>query len=161
MMGAARITLHLGQTILMPTPGQIIDVKSNKSPDYKTTILTDTHPFSLKPGAFVLGETLEEIGLSERISMLLEGRSTLARLGISVVQTAMIIDTGQKPKKMTLEIYNCSQNTVLLYPQMKFCRACFFLVDPPATIRYDDDGKYIPGDAHKPIFKKEFKGQEK
>lgn len=160
MMGAARITLHLGETILVPKPGQIIDVRSAVTPEYETLNLTDNKPFELKPQSFVLGETFEEIGLSERIGMLLEGRSTLARLGLTVVQTAMIIDTGQKPKKMTLEIFNCSQNTILLYPKMKFCRACFFLIDPPATIRYDDDGKYRPGDPHAPIFEKEFKTQE-
>lgn len=106
---------------------------------------------------FVLGETYEEIGLSEKIGMLLEGRSTIARLGLTVVQTAMIIDSGQKPKKMTLEIRNNGYNTILLYPQMKFCRACFFLLEPPASIRYDNDGKYQSGDENVPKFKNEIR----
>jgi dCTP deaminase len=157
MMGAARITLYLGTRLLIPDGTTIIDVQKKITPKYQEVTLTNEHSFSLKPHMFVLGETLEEIGLSEKIGMLIEGRSTLARLGISVVQTAMIVDTGQKPKKMTLEIHNAGPNTVLLYPKMKFCRACFFLVEPPATLRYDNDGKYQTGDANIPIFQEEFK----
>ena len=157
LMGAARVSLHLGETILIPENETIVDVKKNVLPHYDTQIITNSNPFFLKSNMFVLGETYEEIGLSEKIGMLIEGRSTLARLGITVVQTAMIIDTGQIPKKMTLEIKNNSQNTILLYPKMKFCRACFFLLDPPASIRYDHSGKYKPNDSHKPIFDKEFR----
>lgn len=157
MMGATRITLYLGNKILIPDTKTIVDVKKNILPDYKTIIITADKPFPLEPDMFILGETNEEIGLSEKIGMLLEGRSTIARLGISVVQTAMIIDSGQKPKKMTLEIRNNGNNTVLLYPQMKFCRACFFLLDPPANIRYDTFGKYQTGDANVPKFNKEIR----
>ena len=157
MMGAARISLHLGAKILVPEKDTVIDIKNNKMPHYEEQIISEDNPFELKPNMFVLGETYEEIGLSEKVGMLLEGRSTLARLGITVVQTAMLIDTGQIFKKMTLEIKNNSQNTVFLYPKMKFCRACFFFIDPPATIRYDTTGKYRTNDSNKPIFEKEFR----
>jgi dCTP deaminase len=157
MMGASRITLYLGEQILIPDKETVVDVKRNIIPQYETIALTDNNPFSLKPDMFVLGETYEEIGLSQKVGMLLEGRSTLARLGITVVQTAMIIDTGQKPKKMTLEIRNNGYNTVLLYPRMKFCRACFFLLNPSASIRYDSEGKYKPGDENIPKFKNEIR----
>ena len=158
MMGAARVTLYLGEKLLIPDGKTIVDIKNNIAPQYqKITDFTKENPFHLKPNMFVLGETLEKIGLSEKVGMLIEGRSTIARLGISVVQTAMIIDTGQKPKKMTLEIYNSGPNTVLLYPKMKFCRACFFALNPPATIRYDSEGKYQSDDANLPIFQQEMK----
>src|SRR5438552_369547 len=156
MMRAARVTLYLGNRLLIPDGRIIVDVRKKIAPAYQEVILTDEKPFPLKSQMFILGETLEEIGLSEKVGMLIEGRSTLVRLGISVVQTAMIVDTGQKPKKMTLEIYNAGPNTVLLYPKMKFCRACFFEVHPPATLRYDSDGKYQSGDVNRPIFREEF-----
>lgn len=157
MMGAARIELHLGARILIPIGDRVVDIKNNILPDYKEIEITKDVPFRLEPNMFVIGETYEKIGLSERMGMLLDGRSTLARVGLTVTQTAMIVDTGQKPKKMTLEMRNNGPHPILLYEQMKFCKGCFFLLDPPATTRYDSDGKYLSGDPHRPIFKNEFK----
>lgn len=152
------VTLRLGEVILVPKPGVIIDVKKNTLPEYEKIFISSDGPFKLEPNMFVLSETYEEIGLSEKVGMLLEGRSTLARLGLSVVQTAMIIDTGQKPKKMTLEIHNAGPNPVMLYPKMLFCRACFFLLNPPADIRRDNpENKYLHGDANLPVFMNEIK----
>ncbi len=157
MMGAARVSIHLGERILLPKGEAIVDVVKEIAPEYEEIQLTAQKPFQLEPGAFILSETFEQIGLSEKIGMLLDGRSTLARLGLAVTQTAMIVDTGQKPKRMTLEIKNNGPHPILLYPKMKFCHACFFLLDPPATVRYDTKGKYLTGDGHRPIFKKEIK----
>ncbi|HSD98708.1 MAG TPA: dCTP deaminase [Patescibacteria group bacterium] len=155
----AGVTLRLGEIIIVPKAGNVVDIKNNILPEYESTKITLEKPFKLEPNMFVLADTLEEIGLSEKVGMLLEGRSTIARLGISVVQTAMIIDTGQKPKTMTLEIHNAGPNAVLLYPKMLFCRACFFLLNPAATTRRDtSNDKYFKGDANLPIFKDEIRG---
>lgn len=158
MMDACRVTLHLGERILIPKPGKVVDVKEGVIPDYDEIKLTQNVAFKLEPGLFVLGETLEEIGLSEKVASQLDGRSTLARLGLSVTQTATIIDSGQAPKRMTLEILNAGPNPILLYLGMKFCRACFFRMNPPASMRHDTEaqGKYLAGDSNKPIFKQEF-----
>ena len=160
MMGAARISIHFGEKILVPKGDAVVDVVRGITPDYEESQLTTQDPFRLDPGAFILGETLERIGLSEKIGMILDGRSTLARLGLTVVQTAMIVDTGQRPKKMTLEVKNNGPHPILLYPKMKFCHAAFFLLNPPATIRYDTDGKYLSDDSQHPIFKKEIKSDK-
>jgi deoxycytidine triphosphate deaminase len=102
MMDAARVQLHLGTKILVPRGKSVVDIVKGIIPKYSQIEATPKKPFTLKPGMFIIGETYEKIGISKRIGMLLDGRSTLARLGMSVTQTAMIIDTGQKPKKMTL-----------------------------------------------------------
>ncbi len=153
---AGRVGVHLGSKILIPVGDMVIDVKNKVLPEYQEIILTPDRPFRLDPGMFVLGETHERMGLSEKIGALIDGRSTLARLGLMVTQTAMIIDPGQKPKTMTLEIKNNGPHAINLYPRMKFCRVCFFLLDPPATMRHDSTSKYLPGDENKPIFRKEF-----
>jgi len=153
MMGAARVGLHLGSRILIPKGVIVVDVAKNIIPDYEELMITPDQPFLLKSGMFILGETYEEIGLSEKVGMLLDGKSTIARLGISIHQTAMVVDTGQMPKKMTLEIKNSGTNDVLLYPKMKFIKACFFDLKPPASARYDEKGKYQAGDSNKPIFR--------
>lgn len=152
MMDAARVTFHLGKKILVPAGAAVVDIKNKTIPEYQEVIITDDAPFKLVPGMFVLGETYERIGLSENVGALLDGRSTLARLGLMITQTAAIIDTGQLPKQMTLEIKNNGPHAILLYPKMKFGKLCFFLLDPPATMRHDAGGKYLPGDKHRPIF---------
>ncbi len=156
MMGPARVTLHLGERLLIPNRSAVIDVKNDKIPEYEEVSLTTENPFPLLPNQFVLGAIYEKIGLSEKIGMMVDGRNTISRLGLSITQTGMIVDTGQKPKTMTLQIKNGGPNTVLLYPKMKFCRAVFFLLDPPATFRWDTEGKYQANDPLRPIFKKEF-----
>jgi len=157
MLGSCRVTLHLGEKILIPDGKVVVDVKNNITPDYEEVKLTDSDPFKLEPGMFVVGETFETIGLSERVAMIVDGRSTFARLGISVVQTAILADSGQKPKKTTLEIKNSGPNPFLLYPRMRFCRAFFLELNPPATLRYDSEGRYQSGDSNKPIFRNDIK----
>ena len=157
MMDAARVQLHLGESILIPDSRTVVDIVKGIIPKYRKIKTTMKKPFPLKPGQFIIAETHELIGISERIGMLLDGRSTLARLGLSVTQTAAIIDTGQKPKKMTLEIKNSGPNTILLYPKMKIGKGCFFLLKPKSTIRHDMNAKYLRGDSNKPIFWHELK----
>lgn len=83
--------------------------------------------------------------------MLLEGRSTIARLGITVVQTAMIADSGTQPRRLTLEIKNNGPHDVLLYPQLRLLRAIFFKLSQEASFGYDEEGRY-KNEQIKPIF---------
>lgn len=157
MMGAARVLLHLGEKIIIPKPGKTVDIKTRHMPDYKEVAITDEKPFKLAPESFVLSETFEHVGISEKIGMMVDGRSTLARFGLTIHQSATIIDTGQAPKKITLELKNSGPNPILLYPKMKIVRACFFELNPPATTRYDSEGKYLRHTGYKPIMDIEFK----
>ena len=50
--------------------------------------------FRLMPGDFVIGRTVETVGLSSLLSGRVEGRSRLARLGVGVHVTAPKIDPG-------------------------------------------------------------------
>lgn len=150
-LDAARITLHLSERFLIPEGDVVIDPEKGTLPVYREVVATKEQPLLLAPNMFVLGSTTERIGLSEKIGMLIDGRSTIARLGVSVTQTAMIVDSGQAPKTMTLEIKNSGPQAVLLYPNMRIARACFFLLDQPASQRYDDKGRYQSSDDQRPI----------
>ena len=54
----------------------------------KTKELQLNEEYTLEPGTFVLGYTLEYMELSAGLAARVEGRSTLGRLGISIHQTA-------------------------------------------------------------------------
>lgn len=157
MMRAAGVTLHLGYPIYVPQKDIVVDPKNNVGPTYEKVVMTEEEPFLLESKMFVLAETYEEVGISEKIGMFMEGRSTISRLGISAVQASSIVDSGDFPRTKTLEIYNAGPNAVLLYPKMRFIRACFFLLNPAATIRYDKKGRYTSGDTNIPIFREEIK----
>jgi dCTP deaminase len=101
--------------------------------------------FLLKPKEFILARTLERVGLSDRLAMLVEGRSTLARLGVSVTQTAMVIEAGHgtpRPRKIVLEICNSGPLGVYLTPHMPIAKGTVFPLDTPADVLYDSYGKY-------------------
>jgi dCTP deaminase len=88
--------------------------------------------FILEPGAFVLGWTEERIRLphTSRLAARVEGRSSLARLGVGVHVTAPTIHAGfgvtddpQYPgTRIRLEIWNCGPLHVCLQKGMKVCQ---------------------------------------
>lgn len=61
--------------------------------------------FRLQPGHFVLAHTLEKIGLPDDLVGLVEGRSSWARVGVSIHVTAPKIDPGFDAT-ITLEMFN-------------------------------------------------------
>lgn len=85
---------------------------------------TDTVDISggwdFKPGGFVLGNTVETVGLPLDLAGRVEGRSRLARLGVGVHVTAPKIDPGFH-NSITLEIYNLGPWTLRLTAGMKIC----------------------------------------
>ena len=151
------ITLHLGDTILKPLPGAVVDVKNGVTPDYEEHTISPDTPYRLDPGEFILGHTFESVTVGSNIGFLIEGRSTLARVGLTIVQTAMIVYPGHRNRCVTLELANHGVNTVLLYPKMKIARAAVFELRTPSDIDYDATGKYREqSSVGRPIFKNEF-----
>jgi dCTP deaminase len=61
--------------------------------------------FKLRPQEFVLAHTLERVGIPPDLVGLVEGRSSWARLGITIHVTAPKIDPGWDGP-ITLEMYN-------------------------------------------------------
>ncbi|MBI2171865.1 MAG: dCTP deaminase [Chloroflexi bacterium] len=76
--------------------------------------------FRLEPGNFVIAKTLERITLPLTIAGRVEGKSSLARLGIAVHITAPKIDPGFS-NNITLEIFNLGPFTVALRAGMSIC----------------------------------------
>ena len=83
-------------------------------------------PFTLKPKHFVLAWTAEtiEIPYKSRLAARVEGKSSLARLGVSVHTTAPVIHSGFKGP-IQLEMSNSGPNEVVLDPGMWVCQLVF------------------------------------
>lgn len=80
--------------------------------------------FVLEPQQFVVGRTLEMIGLPRDIAARVEGRSTLARIGLTVHMTAPTIHAGFSGR-ITLEICNFGPLPLRLKPGLPVCQLIF------------------------------------
>jgi dCTP deaminase len=155
------LMLHLGHEILRPIPGTVVDVKNRIAPDYETHTITRDDPYPLHPGEFVLAHTYQKVSVGPKVGFLIEGRSTLARVGLTIVQTAMIVYPGHRNRTVTLELANHGANTILLYHQMKIARVALFELKTPTTEIYDTSGKYREQvGVGRPIFVNELLGDE-
>lgn len=154
---AAGVVLHLGPNLLKPLPGKVVDLKNKVLPEYKTITIRDDEPYALAPSEFILAATYEKVTVGASLGFFIEGRSTLARVGLTIVQTAMLVYPGHKDRPVTLELANHGPNSILLYPKMKIARAVVFELRSPATENYDDYGKYrSQGSVGMPVFENEF-----
>ncbi len=111
-----------------------IDVREPQ-PDLTELVEAGDEPFVLHPGEFVLGSTLERITLPSDVVARLEGKSSLARLGLVIHSTAGFIDAGFDGD-VTLELSNVATLPILLYPGMKVAQFAFFSLDRPAENPY-------------------------
>ena len=81
--------------------------------------------FRIGPGEFVLARTLEVVKMPPNIIGLIEGRSSYARMGLSMHQTAPWIHPGYN-NHITLEIRNSGSLNIELTPRIdKPCQLTF------------------------------------
>jgi dCTP deaminase len=82
--------------------------------------------FTLMPGMFLLAWTRETVALpsTSRLAARVEGKSSLARLGIGVHLTAPTIHAGFTGQ-IQLEMYNFGPNEIILDVGMPICQLIF------------------------------------
>ena len=99
--------------------------------------------FVLHPGELALGTTLESITLPADLVGWLDGRSSLARLGLMVHVTAHRIDPGWSGN-IVLEFFNSGKLPLALRPEMAIGAMSFETLTGPAARPYTarDDAKY-------------------
>ena len=97
--------------------------------------VADDEPIIVHPGAFILGETMEYFEFPDDLVGRLEGKSSLARIGIVVHATAGYFDPGFKGTG-TLEMSNMANIPIALYPGMKIGQMSFHFLSTPADRPY-------------------------
>jgi dCTP deaminase len=112
-----------------------IDVKEKMDELTELIEVRADEPFMLHPGEFVLGSTLEWVGLPDDIAARLEGKSSLGRLGLVTHSTAGFVDPGFEGH-LTLELTNFANLPITLYPGMKIGQVAFFQLSSPAETPY-------------------------
>lgn len=138
----ASYAFTLGEMLLRPIGNEIVDFKRKLLPEYEEIRITKEFGYTLNPGEFILGQTHEKLTLCPELAMIIEGRSTLARCGIEVVQTSTFIEPNHTDSIITLEIRNNSKAAFVLYPHMEFAKGIFFKLTSPASAD-GNQGTYI------------------
>ena len=81
--------------------------------------------YALEPNEFILAQTYERLWIPRHLIGMVEGRSTYARAGLSMHQTAPWLQPGWNGQ-ITLEIRNSGNNTILLTP----------IIDQPCQVTF-------------------------
>jgi dCTP deaminase len=122
-VGPASIDLHLGDELRVPTEAKNgpIHVTDDATADTATRVIAFDQPYLLEPGQTVHGITRERIFLPPDVCGWLEGRSRIARLGLTVHVTSGFVQPGVSNHQV-LEMSNVSGRALLIHPGIRICQ---------------------------------------
>ncbi len=94
--------------------------------------------FLLHPRQFALASTVETLELCPRVLAMLNGKSSLGRLGLLVHSTAGFVDPGWKGT-LTLELGNINELPIKLWPGMAIAQLVFAWLGIPSVNPYGSE----------------------
>nr|WP_196792289.1 dCTP deaminase [Motilibacter deserti] len=144
----ASVDVRLGSEFLVfrNHTAEVIDPYEKRDDLMEKVRVPEGQPFVLHPGEFVLGTTLEAIGLPDDLVARVEGKSSLGRLGLLIHATAGFVDPGWTRGQITLELSNVATLPIKLWPGMRIGQLSFHCLDAPAERPYghpDLGSKYV------------------
>lgn len=138
-LGSVSVDFRLGSTFMVFEHSRFsyIDPRHPQSigDAMRTIEVTGDEPFIMQPGDFALASTMESLELPDDLLGRLEGRSSIARLGITVHSTAAVFEPGWIGTA-TMELSNLGRMAVALYPGMRICAFSFESVSSPVMTPY-------------------------
>jgi dCTP deaminase len=129
-VSSTSVDLTLGRdfAVWSSRPGMTIcpGAKGFKYTDYIDLQEKRTGAHVLQPQSFVLGWTAErvQIPINSRLAARVEGKSSMARLGVGIHVTAPTIHSGFEGQ-VQLEIFNFGPNSIQLDEGMRICQLIF------------------------------------
>lgn len=137
----ASYDLHLDKNILIfdTDNHNLIDVRKPVDDLMIKLEIDDIGGYTIKPGEFVLANVKEITGVDSKHVGRLEGKSSLARMGLIIHATAGFLDPGNK-LRLTLEIANLSPLPIKIYEGMKIAQLAFEELDRECERPYGSIG---------------------
>ena len=137
----ASYDLHLDKTVLIfnTDKHELIDVKKPIDDLMLKIEIDDKEGYILKPTQFILANVVEITGVDDKHVGRLEGKSSLARMGLIIHATAGFLDPGNK-LRLTLEIANLSPLPIRIYAGMKIAQLAFEQLDNSCERPYGSSG---------------------
>jgi dCTP deaminase len=140
-LGSVSVDFRLGTTFMVfeHSRHSYIDPRHPQSigEAMRTIEVAEDEPFIMQPGDFALATTIEHLELADDLLGRMEGRSSIARLGITVHSTAAVFEPGWIGTA-TMELSNLGRMAVALYPGMRICAFSFQQVSSPVLTPYRD-----------------------
>jgi len=118
-----------------------IDPVKKIFPVTREIIIKDGESFVLHPGVSILGTSFDYFGSNEYLIQL-SGKSSLARIGLIVHNTAGVINPGHF-LNITLELCNLNIVPIVLRPKMPIAQLLFSRISNPVTRDYSQTGRYF------------------
>lgn len=122
-VGPASIDLHLGGEVrvLAPPSDGPVQVRDDVDPPLETETVSLDEPYVLEPGQTILGITRERVFLPPDLCGWLEGRSRVARLGLTVHVTSGFVHPGVCNHQV-LEMTNVSNAPLVIHAGARLCQ---------------------------------------
>lgn len=138
LLNPASLDVRLGRHIRIEQAGkaelQLVDLLSLD--------VSEADPYVLRPGQFLLAETMETFSLPGDIAAQFMLKSSRAREGLEHLM-AGYCDPGWHGSKLTLELHNSRQLAgVAIWPGMKIGQMVFHKMDQPPLRSYAETGRY-------------------
>lgn len=122
-IGPASIDLHLGREIRVPHPssGDAIHVTDDADHQTHTDLVEIDGYHLLQPGYTIHGVTVETVYLPSDLCAWIEGRSRIARFGLTVHVTSGFVHPGVENKQV-LEMTNVSTSPLAIHAGIRICQ---------------------------------------
>lgn len=122
-VGPASIDLHLGRELRVPRPIQNgpVPVSDDEDPQVESDLVVLDEPFVLLPGRTVHGVTRERVVFPPDVCGWIEGRSRIARLGLTVHVTSGFVHPGVANHQV-LEMSNVSGMPLAIHAGVRICQ---------------------------------------
>ncbi len=138
----ATYDIRLGNTFIVNEPhtATVIDIERGIFPKTQTIEVPDGGEFVLHPGVSILGYSKERFG-SDEFLIEVNGKSSLARIGLIVHNSASIVNPGHY-LNIALELCNLNNVPILLRPNMLIAQLTFSTLSSHTKRSYKAVGRY-------------------
>ena len=140
----AQVDLRLGNEFRVFKVDSVpfIDTRGKTSEYTEVRRVEKGKPFIIHPGEFVLGTVMEYIRMPDDLVGMVDGRSSLGRVGVVIHATSASINPGWEGR-FVLEITNIGKMPVALYPGQRVAKLALHRMSSPAERPYSKrGGKY-------------------
>lgn len=139
----ATYDIRLGNTFIVNDPHTTtaIDPVKKIFPKTQTIEVKDGGKFVLHPGVSILGYSKERFG-SDEFLIEVNGKSSLARIGLIVHNSASIVNPGHY-LNIALELCNLNNVPIILRPGMEIAQLTFSTLSSQTKRNYKETGRYL------------------
>lgn len=138
----ASYDIRLGNTFIINDAHstKAIDPVKGIYPKTQTIEVRDGEEFVLHPGVSILGYSKEKFG-SDQYLIEVNGKSSLARIGLIVHNSASIVNPGHY-LNIALELCNLNNVPIILRPGMEIAQLTFSTLSSHTKKSYKETGRY-------------------